>query len=200
MAYYPFAGDTKDYSGHQLDGVNHGATLAFDRKGVPNSAFHFNGSSSISIPNSPFLNGMGSFTISAWISTDVADNGVILSKVSPNRDFVLDLSSVGGGSVNSHFAQGSTYYHNWATQPKVPANTWTFLTAVWTGSVWQMYINGTLANEASTNGQHPLWTGTDIEIGALLLGGTAGFTGSIDEVRIFNKALNAGEINWLKWQ
>jgi hypothetical protein len=183
-----------------LDGINYGATLTTDRKGIPNSAYYFNGSASISIPNDSLLNRMSSFTISAWISTDLADSGVILSKVSPNRDFVLDLSSVGGGSVNAHFAEGSTYYHAWANQPKVPANTWTFLTAVWTGSTWQIYINGWLVSETSTNGHSPLWTGNDIEIGALLLGGTAGFKGSIDEVRIYNRALNAGEINWLKWQ
>ncbi len=203
VAYYPFAGNTNDKSGHNLNGINHGATPATDRKGISNGAYHFNGSSTISIPTSSYLNNMSGFTLCAWVSSDLASqSGVILSKVSPNRDFVLDLTPDGAGSanVNAHFAHGATYYHIFTAQPKVPANTWTFLAAVWTGTTWQMYINGVLSNEVSTNGKSPLWTGTDIEIGALLSGGSCGFTGSIDDVRIFNKALNAGEINWLMWQ
>jgi hypothetical protein len=198
-AYYPFSGNADDASGNGMNGVNHRGTLTSDRDGNPDSAYHFNGQAYIDIPGSAALNGMQSFTLSAWINTSVKDNGVVLSKVSPNRDFVLSLSPVGGGSVNAQFAHGGTYYHCWATQPKVPVNTWTHLAAVWTGSAWRLYINGALASERLVNGPAPLWTGTSFQIGALL-SSYGRFVGAIDEVRIHSKALSENEIAWLMSQ
>lgn len=195
VAYYPFSGNTLDRSGHGLNAVNHGASLTSDRFGNPNSAYHFNGSSYITIPGTSAFNGMSSFTLSAWIKPDTTSQGVILSKVSPNRDFVLDAVAGDSGYLNAQFAHGATYYHGWATSPKVPTTSWTHVAAVWNGASWQLFINGALAGQASTGGQSPLWTGTDMEIGALLSGGLLGFTGSIDEVRIYNTALSASEIS-----
>jgi C1A family cysteine protease len=194
VAYYPFSGNTLDRSGHGLNGVNHGATLTSDRFGNPNSAYHFNGSSYVTIPGTSAFNGMTSFTLSAWIKPDATNQGVIVSKVSPNRDFVLDVVAGDSGYLNAQFAHDATYYHGWATSPKVPIGTWTHVAATWNGASWQLFINGALAGQASTGGQSPLWTGTDMEIGALLSGGLLGFTGSIDEVRIYNKALAQNEI------
>jgi hypothetical protein len=72
--------------------------------------------------------------------------------------------------------------------------------AVFDGASWQLFINGTLAGQASTGGNSPLWTGTDMEIGALLAGGLLGFTGSIDEVQVYDTALTPEEITGLTWQ
>jgi hypothetical protein len=199
VADYPFSGDANDRGPYGMNGVNHGATLTSDRRGSASSAYYFNGSAYIDIPGGAALNGMSSFTLSAWINTVIKDNGVILSKASPNRDFALSLSWVGGGSVNAQFAHDATYYHCWATEPKVPANTWTHLTAVWTGSAWRLYINGALSMERVVNGPAPLWTGTSFQIGALV-SAYGRFVGSIDDVRIYSKALSEAEIQWLMAQ
>ena len=88
-AYFPFSGNMDDQGPNHLPTVNHGVTLTADRFGNPNSAYYFNGSSYIDIQKASLLNGMKNFTLSAWIKTDVQDQGVILSKVNPNRDFVM---------------------------------------------------------------------------------------------------------------
>ncbi len=52
VAYYPFNGNANDASGNGYDGVVNGATLAPDSGGKPNSAYYFDGSSSIAVGNS----------------------------------------------------------------------------------------------------------------------------------------------------
>ena len=201
VAYYPFSGNTNDEGPNAMNGVNHGAALTSDRQGNPNSAFHFDGKAYIDISGASALNGMSSFTLSAWIDTEIVGPASVISKVTPNRDFVLDLAVTPSGSwINAQFAHFATYYHVWARQPEGMLNTWTFLTAVWTGSSWSLYINGALAGESTVvDGAVPLWTGTSFRIGSLTDGDWY-FRGAIDEVRIYDRALTADEVAWVMQQ
>ena len=201
VAYYPFSGNTNDEGPNAMNGVNHGAALTSDRQGNPNSAFHFDGKAYIDISGASALNGMSSFTLSAWIDTEIVGPASVISKVTPNRDFVLDLAVTASGNwVNAQFAHFATYYHVWARQPEGMLNAWTFLTAVWTGSSWSLYINGALAGESTVvDGAVPLWTGTSFRIGSLGDGDWY-FRGAIDEVRIYDKALTADDVAWVMQQ
>jgi hypothetical protein len=201
VAYYPFSGNTNDEGPNAMNGVNHGAALTSDRQGNPNSAFHFDGKAYIDISGASALNGMSSFTLSAWIDTEIVGPASVISKVTPNRDFVLDLAVTPSGSwINAQFAHFATYYHVWARQPEGMLNTWTFLTAVWTGSSWSLYINGAPAGESAVvDGAVPLWTGTSFRIGSLTDGDWY-FRGAIDEVRIYDRALTADEVAWVMQQ
>jgi len=201
VAYYPFSGNTNDEGPNAMNGVNYGAALTSDRQGNPNSAFHFDGKAYIDISGASALNGMSSFTLSAWIDTEIVGPASVISKVTPNRDFVLDLAVTPSGSwINAQFAHFATYYHVWARQPEGMLNTWTFLTAVWTGSSWSLYINGALAGESTVvDGAVPLWTGTSFRIGSLTDGDWY-FRGAIDEVRIYDRALTADEVAWVMQQ
>ena len=75
---------------------------------------------------------------------------------------------------------------------QVAANTWTHLAATYDGSVLALYVNGAQAATFLTSG--PITTNT----GALKIGGNAvwgeWFSGLIDEVRVYNRALTAAEI------
>ena len=71
-------------------------------------------------------------------------------------------------------------------------NTWTHLAATFDGAMVRLYVNGALvASQAQTTPLAPM-TGT------LQIGGNSSanvfFAGRIDEVRIYNRALSAGEI------
>eukprot|EP01034_Spumella_vulgaris_P040171 gene40171-49681_t len=51
VAYYPFNGNTFDYSGNGNHGRNYGAILSADRSNNPQNSFAFDGSTSyIEIP------------------------------------------------------------------------------------------------------------------------------------------------------
>lgn len=78
VAYYPFDGDAVSRSSVAgVDGKVFRATLATDRFGKENSAYHFGGSDSayIEIPDSDIFSiaTTGALTVSAWISPDSLD-------------------------------------------------------------------------------------------------------------------------------
>ena len=71
VAYYKFNGDAKDFSGWGNDGTVYGVTLTEDRHGNTNSAYFFDGTSHIEVPNSSSLSAVGkSVTCSVWGKPD----------------------------------------------------------------------------------------------------------------------------------
>ncbi|HET8754993.1 MAG TPA: LamG-like jellyroll fold domain-containing protein [Solirubrobacteraceae bacterium] len=74
----------------------------------------------------------------------------------------------------------------------VPANTWTHLATTYDGATLRLYVNGTQVASRAQTGNIPASTG------ALRIGGNSvwaeWFAGLIDEVRVYSRALSAGEI------
>ena len=71
VAYYPFYGDATDKSGNGQDGKVIGATLTKDRNGYPNHAYEFNGKNSMIEPaKSSELNNLvkKNYSISIWVN------------------------------------------------------------------------------------------------------------------------------------
>src|SRR5688572_26601146 len=63
VGHWKLKGDSKDYSGNNNHGINHGVKL-------DDGVFPGNGSY-IEVPNSPSLNlGTGDFSFSVWVHTD----------------------------------------------------------------------------------------------------------------------------------
>lgn len=75
---------------------------------------------------------------------------------------------------------------------RVPLNTWTHLAGVWDGNQLQVYINGVLDGSSTITGGGLVSTTHPVRIGASLT--SEPFTGSIDEVRIWNVARTATQI------
>ncbi len=74
----------------------------------------------------------------------------------------------------------------------LPTNTWTHLAATYDGSTQKLYVNGVLVGSRSQTGAIALSSGA-LRIGGNSLWGEY-FTGYIDEVRIYNRALSQAEI------
>jgi hypothetical protein len=74
----------------------------------------------------------------------------------------------------------------------LPLNTWTHLAATYDGTTLRLFVNGVQVGTLAVSG--PMATSA----GALRIGGNAVwgeyFSGLIDEVRIYNRALTAAEI------
>src|SRR5664279_2093476 len=70
VAYYPFNGNANDASGNGMDGVVYGATLTADRFGLTNSAYRFDGSSWIQLPDAILPVAAPEFTLSVWVLAD----------------------------------------------------------------------------------------------------------------------------------
>lgn len=79
------------------------------------------------------------------------------------------------------------------TNKTLDANKWYHLVGTYDGSVIKIYVNGTLMNTSSISGPFTYFTG-DLNIGRNPFWNDRLFNGTIDEVRIYNKALSEDEI------
>jgi len=73
-----------------------------------------------------------------------------------------------------------------------PLNSWTHLALTYDGAAMRMFVNGAQVSTRAVTGS------VSVASGALRIGGNSVwgeyFRGLIDEVRIYNRPLNAGEI------
>jgi hypothetical protein len=93
--------------------------------------------------------------------------------------------SAGGGTF------GSTTVETVGTTA-LTANTWTHLATTYDGATLRLYVNGVQVSSLAKTGN--LLTSTNpLEIGSDSIYGQY-FAGTIDEVRVYNRALSAGEI------
>ena len=207
IAAYPFEGNADDVSGNNIHGVVEGASLTEDRFGNQNSAYYFDGQNDvISLGNDPLLS-PDHITVSAWFSSTSQALG------SPATQFILrnklwgyslsfnpyvDLQTphIGGLASMFYLDDGNTFYKFVSEETSYNDGDWHFLAASYNGSIYTVYIDGQPVYQDSSNAEAPLhyepWVTT---IGR---GGDEwanAFEGKIDEVKIYNYALTAEEIN-----
>lgn len=196
IAHWSFEnGRADDVTGNGNDGTFKGSGTK-TATGVSGQAALVGSGKYVDIINTGQFNYLDSFTLSAWINpSQINSYNFILSKVTPNRDFSFQLTNT--GQLNVHFAHSATYY-SCTTPESIPLNRWTHVAATWqkvssTTGYWKLYVNGAIKKSCVVSNAQPIWTGNNISIGSLQKGSYL-FTGKIDEVKIFDDALNATEI------
>ena len=173
-------------------------------------AAKFNGAGYIESTLDGLYNRDHDYAISFFISSSTSgtSNQLVLTKASsslvPSYPFKIEVS----GSKQLIFtAAGSTTFQAQITSSTAVSSSWTHVVCQKTGSALQMYIDGTLQS-STTNVllgvyDSPFTASARIDNGDVLkIGGysinSSNLQGLIDEVRIFNKALNASQISALK--
>ncbi|KJU84815.1 LamG domain protein jellyroll fold domain protein, partial [Candidatus Magnetobacterium bavaricum] len=204
VAYYPFNGNANDESGsgNGNNGVVHGATLTTDRFGNANKAYSFN-NSYIEIADSNSLDiGTNSYTTVAWIKTnDVSTQGRIFSKGASGCEIGymmrLDATTHSITIENSNTKGGC--YIVLTSSTLIDDNKWHFVVAVVERSSGaKIYIDGKI--DASTNKDTSglsVANGLNAKIGMSYINPMEPFNGSIDDVRIYNRALSDAEVQQL---
>jgi len=188
--YWPFNGDANDASGSGANGSVIGSVSY--PSGVYAQCIAMTGSSYVNIANYSVFNSMTSFTLSAWIYPTGNDSAII-SKVTPNRDFVFQVDS--NGRLNLHIAINySTYYHC-TSSATVPLNTWSHVAAVVTPYGITLYRNSSVVATRTLSNIRPQWTGTDMAVGRM--SSYSYFKGRIDDVRLYNTALDSSQVHEL---
>ena len=213
VAYYPFNGDAKDYSGNGYDGRTHGVKQATDRFGVFSRAFKFeeDNYSYVDIDYKKlheilnFLADNGKeFTISFWFKPDVD----LTSKKNSNIQARLITDIYGGGGgwdvriwqgyLNLIYWDGWMWHQPHGVQYEFKKDIWYHLVVTQKEGIVHFYINSI-----------PIWKSgrispTDYERATIHVGGIGKigkkehvFPGIIDEVRVYNRALSYEEIKQL---
>ena len=181
-----------DLSGNSNTGSVSGAT--WSAQGKFGNALSFDGGSNVvNVNDSSSLwlnNGM---TLEAWVYPINALAGwkSILRK--EGDAFFLYASSDQGNvpAVGGNFGSVAGYQIAFGTSP-LPSNTWTHLAATYDGSVLRLFVNGSQVSSLTVGGPIrndalPLRIGNSTYPGECL-------PGTIDEVRIYGRALSQSEI------
>ena len=217
VAYYPFSGNTKDYSGNGKHGLNDGAQLTPDRFGQSGQAYFFNGSSKIRIPHHEDFN-VYPITISAWFRTTDSNPGHLIDKYN-NATWngwglsVLDngvgVSGTGFYLVGRNDALISGYdgYPIFETQTGLNDGRWHQLVLVVDGESGRVFLNGQLQDTqvwrgtpARSQSYHDLYIGHYLDTAAPNQGPWTYFDGDIDDIRVFGRALTTQEVGQLYQQ
>ncbi len=139
------------------------------------------------------VTGTAELTVSAWFKTPSSggsDNYFIVSKAGGGDDtFSLRYRAddVIWWQVANKIEEDAIAKHDGT----ISANTWYHAVGVYDGSQVKVYINGIVGSEIdSLTGLTEYDSAHDLKIGQ-------GMEGTIDEVRIYNRALSAGEVQKL---
>ena len=188
VAYYPFDGDLVDHSGNGNNGTSHGATFV---SGYSGQALCFDGLDDyVFAPVNMNAGVMPQMTMSAWARSNSTLKGTVISCDDGGYDRTINIDSRGGGTGWSAFSGQPNRVLGYSP---VTIGDWTFVAAVYDqdAETVKLYVNGALINEE----EGLLESGMDyIHIGANP-SHRQYFSGTIDEVRIYNRTLSAEELN-----
>ena len=179
-----------DSSGNGNTGMVSGATWA--AAGKYGSALSFNGSRArVNIPNSASLQLSSGMTLEAWVDAARVTSAWRDVLYKANDNYYLEATSDNAGLPAGGGIMGGSHGEAYGTK-KLTANSWTYLSLTYDGSAVRLYVNGSLVSTTAKSGA--LATSTN----QLQIGGDSlydqYFNGLIDEVRVYNTALSAGQI------
>ena len=150
----------------------------------------FDGSNDfIDAGNNSSLNITSNITLSVWVKPTTAitsQNFAMFVAKGINSDYMLFSNSSTG---TARMRLGSSFLID--SVSTISTNVWTHIVGTYDGSNLKIYLNGSLDNTVSQTGAIPSTSGS-LQIGAA--NSANRFNGQIDEVAIFNRALNTTEI------
>jgi gliding motility-associated-like protein len=168
---------------------------------APGYGLDFNGTNNtISVPNSTTYNYAtgNAFTLEAWVKINASANSIntIIGKKSPGggtQGYAFYVNSWGSSDRKLVFEATTGTFLSTST---IPNDTWTHVAvSVTSAGAATMYINGV----ASGSGNVTIPTSSNtLSIGAFGSNSYFYFNGGLDEIRIWNVAKTASEINTYK--
>ena len=199
VAHYPFNGNTKDESGNSLNGSVVGAKLTQDRNGNNYSAYSFDGLNDRIVIDKNSLFENQQFSISAWFMAEKDTGTVISLSVPPNgkNNSGYNVAIIDGlprGTSNI----GSGIWAIALSDSPTSLNEWHHIVFTYDGINLELYLDNELIVDVEQPHVVNYSEHNPINIGtyASSAGGTW-FTGKIDDIRIYNRALNLNEIKAL---
>jgi len=186
-----------DASGNGNNGTINGAT--WTASGKYGHALVFSGTSAspqmVTVNDSASLDLTTNLTLEAWVNPSVASKLWTDIIYKYNDDYYLNGSSQPNGPPAVGATFGGTHDNNILASVALKTNTWTFLTGTYDGATLKLYTNGVLAASLAQTGTMKTST-YPLQIGGDSYNGPPGqfWQGMIDEVRVYNIALTAAQI------
>jgi streptogramin lyase len=163
-------------------------------EGKYGKALSFNGTSScVTVPNSADLQLSGAFSLEAWIKpTNNTQWAPLIFKEAENfYGYSLFFGAFEAGHLQGYIANESWQYTEVESPEKLTANTWAHVAMTSDGTTLKLYVNGKQIDSAparaAMESKGPLQIGCAKNFGEY-------FSGTIDNVRLYNRALSAAEV------
>jgi uncharacterized protein (TIGR02145 family) len=220
VAWYPFNGNANDESGNGHNGIINGPTSVADRCGNGNGAFSFNNETgsynTISGSCTGFPQGNLPRTIAFWynsqnfgqLAPSVASRQVLGyggNVCGQSFNVNCDNTDIGAGFLGTMEIQGHCLaFRSYTSYPSPHNNIWHHIAITYDGSVLRFYFNGSLSYTSSAVSMNTISTGKVFVFGKIPnQTGTGsyddpahvGFTGMLDDIGIWNRALTPQEVH-----
>ena len=192
VAGWGFNGTTDDAGAGAHDGIMVGGSYTTDRFDLPGAALHVDGNDYVRVPDHADFRLTGELTLTAWIREQLPGAfAKIVSRRSGNYFYFLGVDN---GRPYGGIGDGSSYTVTRKSIAMLP-DQWHFVALVYDDAAdrLQIYFDGTL-DETTVSVSLPDVPGVDLTIGADYEGTQNFFTGFIDQVAVYDRALTGDEI------
>ncbi len=194
LVNYQFNGDAADSSGNANHGTISGAVLTEDRFGNPDAAYLFDGTDDFIGMPALWTDGSDQLTVAAWFSAeDTTSEGKIVYHGDSGEFQILYEGMTVAAGVHTASA-----WHFVSTT--INPNAWYSAALTWErGEYARLFVNGVVADSLAVPDEGLLDVGSAFPASVGSYGQTRGinFKGSIDDIRIYARALGKNEINAL---
>jgi hypothetical protein len=178
-------------------GRNHHGTISGAERvsGKIGGALRFDGINDwVTVADAPALDLSSGMTLEAWVNPSVVGGWqtVLLKEGAGNMAYEL-YSNVDTARPAAYFTTPGGAIRAVTGTAALAANTWTHVATTYDGANMRFYVNGSLVRTVARTGAI-LATDGPLHIGGNEVWGGEWFIGLLDEVRIYNRALSASEI------
>jgi glucose/arabinose dehydrogenase/PKD repeat protein len=198
VAAYAFNEGSGSATG-DVSGKGHAASIAgasWTSQGRYGNALVFDGvNDMVTVQDSNLLDLTTGMTLSAWVFPTALGNGTWRNIIIKERPLGEVYNLYANADTNAPTVYIDPAPNTWLDArgtSQLPLNTWSYLAATYDGITLRLYVNGTQVGSRPVSGAL-LTSGEPLRIGGNAVWGEF-FQGRIDEVRVYNRALTASEL------
>jgi hypothetical protein len=209
VGWWPFNGNANDESGNGNNGVVNGATLTSDRFGNPNTAQSFSPNSYIEVLDAAQFDfaDQNQMSISFWMKATSANNPssqvrIPISKQTGAGSFQLGwnnyIEDTGGmlGMVVKNGTTGNQGYYFISNLGYLDGD-WHLFSTTFNNGLCSIYMDNVLVNTSTISGVIVGNNAGNLRFGQIAWSSIASFSGQLDDIVIYNRALTPQEITAL---
>ncbi|MGB0430354.1 MAG: LamG-like jellyroll fold domain-containing protein [Bacteroidia bacterium] len=196
----PFDSDLNDVISN-IKGKNYGATPTKNRFNQDSSAWYFDGTNDWADYGTDIqINDIDSLTFSVWVQPGYFEHPIFSSKPSGRHTIIGDAANGGGFRFvqykkEFHFqVQKDGTWRTYGTQSDRMKHSWSHLVGVCDNGFVSFYINGELVDTADNSWRSRTLGKLNFEVARGTASNNTYWQGKIDDVRIYNSALSAGDV------
>ncbi len=199
VGYRQLNGNAHDASGLHNDGTINGATPTTDRFGVANGAMDFNGGSWINAGNATALNPLAQISLAVWVQwssfySNNSGHALVSHSRFANNGYMLYQATGSPWNRVQAFIVTPGGRATVVSQTTFSIGVWYHLVFTYDHAMFRLYVNGIQDPNTATSTGDIIPSDYDLLFGSTYTSGNSPLNASLDEIKIFSRALSDAEI------